>query len=169
MKPSQDPSSRSPNPHGPSSSHEAVQPSTAPDASGPGNSPQPTQAADTSSQRAPSGANETADETEDIAQSLTALEKRVAAVRQRHSDVIQAQAEKQELRVRLNRAQRELQQHRTQQIQAEVKALQARLEEVELILESQLFSWSGLKEPFWQAIRFGGIGVVIGWVLKTLS
>jgi DNA repair exonuclease SbcCD ATPase subunit len=32
---------------------------------------------------------------------------------------------------------------------------------------SQLFSWVSLKRPFWQAIRFGGLGVIIGWLLKS--
>ena len=104
----------------------------------------------------------------DLVQALTELEKNVAALRDRYTAVEQAQSEKQELRVRINRAQSELRQHRTKQVQEELKALQNRMEEVELTLESQLFSWSSLKEPFWQAIRFGGIGVVLGWVLKSV-
>jgi hypothetical protein len=35
-------------------------------------------------------------------------------------------------------------------------------------LESQLFSWNGIKEVFWQAIRFGGLGMVAGWVLRSM-
>jgi len=30
-----------------------------------------------------------------------------------------------------------------------------------------LFSWDTLKRPFWQAIRFGSVGVIIGWLLKS--
>lgn len=105
---------------------------------------------------------------DELAQALTELEKNVAALRDRYTAVEQAQAEKQALRVRINRAQSELRQHRTKQVQEELKALQNRMEEVELTLESQLFSWSSLKEPFWQAVRFGGMGVVIGWVLKSI-
>jgi len=38
---------------------------------------------------------------------------------------------------------------------------------LETNLESQLFSWTSLKRPFWQIIRFGGLGVVIGWLLRS--
>ncbi|MEM9217396.1 MAG: DUF2203 domain-containing protein [Cyanobacteria bacterium P01_F01_bin.150] len=105
----------------------------------------------------------------DLAQSLEELEHDVAALRQRYSAIGAAQTEKKELRVRINRAQNELRRHRTKQVQDELKALQERMEELELILESQLFSWSSLKEPFWQVIRFGGIGILLGWILKTLA
>lgn len=108
-------------------------------------------------------------ETEDLGNALSELEQNVAALRQRYSQVEQAQAEKQELRVRINRAQNELRQHRTKQVQDELNALQTRLDEVELTLESQLFSWSSLKEPFWMAVRFGGIGFVLGWVLHIVA
>ena len=116
----------------------------------------------------PSEKDSTESTTEDLAQAIDELEQNVAALRDRYTKVEQAQAEKQELRVRINRAQSELRQHRTQQLKDELKELQTRMEEVELTLESQLFSWSSLKEPFWQAIRFGGIGVVLGWILHTL-
>lgn len=108
-------------------------------------------------------------ETENLGKALDELEQNVEALRERYSQVEQAQAEKQELRVRINRAQNELRQHRTKQVQEELTALQTRLEEVELTLESQLFSWSSLKEPFWMAVRFGGLGFVLGWALHILA
>ena len=106
---------------------------------------------------------------EDLAPAIAELEQNVAALRQRYTDVEKAQAEKQELRVRINRAQNELRQHRTKQVKEELKALQTRMDELELTLESHLFSWSAFKEPFWQAIRFGGIGVVLGWILHKMA
>jgi hypothetical protein len=45
--------------------------------------------------------------------------------------------------------------------------IQKELAEIELRLESELFKWSDLSEPFWQAVRFMGIGIVIGWILKS--
>jgi hypothetical protein len=55
------------------------------------------------------------------------------------------------------------------ELRAELKNVQQQLEELEIALESQLFSWGGLKDVFWQAVRFGGVGIVIGWILKTLA
>ena len=51
----------------------------------------------------------------------------------------------------------------------EISSLQHRLETLELQLESQLFDWQALQEPFWQAVRFGGIGIVLGWILKAIA
>ncbi|MBD2260379.1 hypothetical protein [Pseudanabaena sp. FACHB-2040] len=48
----------------------------------------------------------------------------------------------------------------------EIKALQQQAEDLEMALTSQVFSWQQLKEPFWQAIRFGGLGLVVGWLLR---
>ncbi|MEB3231419.1 MAG: hypothetical protein VKJ64_10445 [Leptolyngbyaceae bacterium] len=116
----------------------------------------------------PSGQTPSDQTVANLGQALNALEDGVAVLRQRYDSVIQAQSEKQEVRVRINRAQSELRQHRTKQVEEELNSLQNKLEEIELTLESQLFSWSSLKEPFWQIVRFGGVGIVIGWVLRSL-
>ncbi|GAC1482640.1 MAG: hypothetical protein NVS2B14_21410 [Chamaesiphon sp.] len=50
-----------------------------------------------------------------------------------------------------------------------MKQIQDQIETLEVNLESQLFSWGSLKEPFWQAVRFGGLGVVVGWILKSCA
>jgi hypothetical protein len=56
-----------------------------------------------------------------------------------------------------------------QNLKAELKQIQEQLETIELNLESRLFSWGSLKEPFWQAVRFGGLGIIIGWILKSYA
>ena len=33
---------------------------------------------------------------------------------------------------------------------------------------SVIFTKSGLKDLFWQVVRFGGLGVIIGWLLKSV-
>ena len=55
----------------------------------------------------------------------------------------------------------------TPEIKAELTRIQKQLETLEINLESRLFSWNTLKRPFWQAIRFGGLGVIIGWLLRS--
>lgn len=54
-------------------------------------------------------------------------------------------------------------------LKQELRRVQHQLDEVELALESRLFTWSSFKEPFWLAVRFGGLGVVLGWILRSLS
>lgn len=51
----------------------------------------------------------------------------------------------------------------------ELQHLQIELDSFERELAAQLFSWEQIKEPFWQAVRFGGAGVLLGWVLARLA
>ena len=53
-----------------------------------------------------------------------------------------------------------------QQLTQDLKRLQEKVAELDLSLESRLFAESGLNEVFWQAVRFGGLGVAIGWLLE---
>jgi DnaJ-domain-containing protein 1 len=43
------------------------------------------------------------------------------------------------------------------------------LEQIEANLESHLLSWSSFREPFWQIVRFVGIGIIIGVVLRSCA
>ncbi len=43
------------------------------------------------------------------------------------------------------------------------------LEQIEADLESRLLSWSSFREPFWQIVRFGGIGIIIGVILRSCA
>ena len=55
------------------------------------------------------------------------------------------------------------------ELQRQLQEISDRLEQLEADLESRLLSWSSLREPFWQIVRFGGIGVVIGVILKSCA
>jgi hypothetical protein len=52
--------------------------------------------------------------------------------------------------------------------EAELSALQQAVDDFELSLASRRLSWQQLGEPFWQAVRYGGLGLVGGWVLHWL-
>ncbi|MBE9159070.1 DUF2203 domain-containing protein [Nodosilinea sp. LEGE 06152] len=53
----------------------------------------------------------------------------------------------------------------TQQSVQEIARLQETADNFELELASRIVSWQHLQEPFWQAVRFGGLGLLVGWVL----
>ena len=95
---------------------------------------------------------------EEVEQALVALKERYA----------QVQGDRQ-LQAELQQSLKEVKQewHRTHlpSLQAELQRIKEQLETIELNLESRLFSWGSLKEPFWQAVRFAGLGVVVGWIL----
>jgi hypothetical protein len=44
--------------------------------------------------------------------------------------------------------------------------MQDRIEALKVTLESQLLTWREVQEPFWQVVRFSGLGLVIGWFLR---
>lgn len=101
-----------------------------------------------------------------IEQTLQDVERSLQAFKIRHAQVKADQQRQQDLQQQLTQAQlTQAQQEPHPQIQAEIQQIQQQLEALEVALESQLFSWSGVKEGFWQAVRFGGVGVAIGWLL----
>ncbi|NJL46973.1 MAG: hypothetical protein HC929_05045 [Leptolyngbyaceae cyanobacterium SM2_5_2] len=52
--------------------------------------------------------------------------------------------------------------------QAELARLEKDVECFELDLANRFFTWQHLREPFWQAVRYGGLGLVVGWLLHWL-
>ncbi len=46
--------------------------------------------------------------------------------------------------------------------------MQDRIEALKVTLESHLLSWREIQEPFWQIVRFGGLGFAVGWGLHWL-
>ena len=61
-----------------------------------------------------------------------------------------------------------------EQIKAELEALENNLglfsrSYLALFGGIVICSKSGLKDAFWEVIRFGGLGVIIGWLLKSFA
>ena len=90
---------------------------------------------------------------------LKQLEGAIEALRQRFDTVRALQLQQRQLQQQLGE---------TGLSADELKRLKRQLDELEVQLESTLFDWRSLLEPFWQALRFGGVGIIIGWILKGL-
>jgi ABC-type phosphate transport system auxiliary subunit len=103
----------------------------------------------------------------EIEQALQDVERSLQDLKERYSQVQQDQQRQSEIKQRINQVQHDLRQTQLRSLKVELRQLQKQLETIEINLESRLFSWRSLKEPFWQAVRFGGLGVVIGWILKS--
>ncbi len=96
---------------------------------------------------------------------LLFLERSLVDLKERYTQVQRdriSKAEYEKHRQELNKNK-----HYTPEMKAELKHIKQQLEVLEVSLESQLFSWKSVKKPFWQIIRFGGLGVIIGWILKS--
>lgn len=112
------------------------------------------------------------DSEQQFEQKLLEVEQSLLQLKARYAQVQLDQQRQQELQHRREDVYDRLKKTRSQSIRqdlkAELKQINEQLEALELALESQLFSWSGVKEVFWQALRFGGLGVVLGWILRSL-
>ncbi len=105
----------------------------------------------------------------DFDRSLMEIEQALLMLKARYAQVQLDQRQQQDLQLRLSEAEQQRRFDRSRALSAEIKHIKNQLDELELALESRLFSWNGLREPFWQAVRFGGIGIVIGWLLKSYA
>jgi chromosome segregation ATPase len=98
--------------------------------------------------------------------SLTHLKERIAQVQRDRQRQRELQNRRDDIRREVRQAQT-INPSPIPELKQELKQIQATLEAIELNLESELFSFSALREPFWQALRFGGIGIIIGWLLRA--
>ena len=100
---------------------------------------------------------------------LADVERSLVALKQRYTQVQQDLKRQAELQQRLKQVKPELRRNHVSELKSELQQIKEQLETIEINLESQMFSWGSLREPFWQAIRFGGLGVVVGWILKSYA
>ncbi|MCU0551701.1 MAG: hypothetical protein MUC48_20355 [Leptolyngbya sp. Prado105] len=92
-------------------------------------------------------------------QSLEKLERSLFSLKDRYAQVQRDQQRKAALETQKESA----------KLKTELREIEQQLEELEINLESRLFSWSGLREIFWLAVRFGGLGIAIGWSLALVT
>ncbi|MCY7274731.1 MAG: hypothetical protein LH702_13610 [Phormidesmis sp. CAN_BIN44] len=98
-------------------------------------------------------------------QILETVERSLQELKDRHAQTEQDQPLQKELEARSQTIRSQLRQRKSSSLKLELRKVEKQLEELEFSLESRLFSWAGFKEVFWQAIRFGGLGIVVGWSL----
>src|SRR3712207_4563723 len=91
-------------------------------------------------------------------QSLETVERALAELKERYAQVQADQARQADLQQQHAAIAAQQRHGKSSKLQLELQAIEQQLEELEVSLESRLFSWSGLKEVFWQAVRFGGLG-----------
>ncbi|MBD2387367.1 hypothetical protein [Cylindrospermum sp. FACHB-282] len=103
----------------------------------------------------------------DLGQELELVERSLVALKERYAQVQRDRQQKAEWQQHSHQLQQH--QYQTPEIKAELRHIQQQLQVLEINLESQLFSWGSFKRPFWQVVRFGGLGVIIGWILKSCT
>jgi len=101
----------------------------------------------------------------DFDQELANVERSLQELKQRYAQVEQDQATQAQLQKQQASLKQQLKHRPSAEMKAQLKQIETQLEELEVNLESRLFTWGSLKESFWQIVRFGGLGIVLGWFL----
>lgn len=102
-------------------------------------------------------------------QELADVERSLHELKERYRQVQQDEQKQATLVERQAEVKRQLQRSPSPELKAELTGLQAQLDALAVNLESRLFTWGSLREPFWQIVRFGGLGVVIGWSIALAT
>lgn len=110
---------------------------------------------------------------------LQTLETRLAQFKIRAAEVRTAQQKQSQLQRHRQELEAQWQAAQSPALGAELQRLEEELSEIQLSLESELLGeerlqellWQGLRrgivgEAFWQATRFGGLGLLLGWILR---
>lgn len=105
-----------------------------------------------------------------LEQAFQEFKQRLEQVRSLQSDRTQLESQQQEVRDRLKSLSSPSRDLAVQQeLKQRLTDLGSQLELLEVELESRLISWSSFREPFWQIVRFGGLGILIGFAIKSCT
>ena len=102
---------------------------------------------------------------EEFQQGLYDVEQALVALKERYEQIENDSNLLQELKNRRS----SLLQSKLPEMKAELKHIEQQLEVLSINLESRLLNWRSFKDPFWQIVRFSGMGVIIGWLLKSFA
>ncbi|BFM39958.1 hypothetical protein [Synechocystis sp. LKSZ1] len=113
-------------------------------------------------------------------QSLHFLEQSLLTLKARYSKVKAHQQRRLDLEQHRHDLEAQWQLEQLPDLEKDLQALQEQQQALELELESELLTntqlqtlfWQGLRQgilgdAFWQILRFGGLGLVLGWLLKA--
>lgn len=117
---------------------------------------------------------------QELQQEILSVEQSLDGLKQRYAQMLADKQRQIELVRRFDEIKHEMKKTTSPSLKAELKQIKEQLESLDnalgLFSESYLvlfggsviFTKSGLKDLFWQVVRFGGLGVIIGWLLKSV-
>ncbi len=104
-----------------------------------------------------------------IEEQITEIEASLDKIKQRYQQIEIDNLRKTELIEQKSAIKEKLPKNKQDSLKSELQYIEDELNEIEVRLESELFKWSNFIEPFWQIVRFVGIGIVIGWFLNVYN
>ena len=113
-------------------------------------------------------------------QTLSTIERSLLALKERYGAVQTAEIDQENLTKHRQEIEAQWQENQLPELEQELQHIDEQLQELSVTLESHLLSepalqdlfWKGLRqgilgEAFWQIVRFGGAGLLLGWLLKS--
>jgi methylase of polypeptide subunit release factors len=102
-------------------------------------------------------------EIQELTEALAAINQKFKEAKVMDSDRTDLQAQKQELQKQLKTQLKLIQR---QELKTELQTVQTKLEDIDAAIAAQLITWSSFKEPFWQIVRYTGLGFLLGVLVK---
>lgn len=110
------------------------------------------------------------DQWQEIESQIEETETLLAEVKQKFEAAKITDNDRQNLQIRKQELERKLQTRlnlqQRQELKAQLQTIQTQLEDIDTAIAAQLITWSSFKEPFWQIVRFGGLGFLLGILVK---
>lgn len=126
------------------------------------------------------------DDDTNFVQELAQVEQALANLQYRYRDLQNAIEQRSQLEARRQEIEKDKENGIKMELEQELTQIDRKIQELNLELESRLLTdadsqkilrelyWQGWKEGafrewFWQIVRFGGLGVILGWILKSCA
>lgn len=122
------------------------------------------------------------DESAEFTQAIEAVETAIASLKYRYRQINEAEQQKKDLEAQFSQIEPQWRENPLPELEKELEQIREQIQELEVILESNLLKegelkrlfWEGIRrgllgEVFWQIVRFGGIGVLLGWILRSCT
>jgi hypothetical protein len=110
------------------------------------------------------------DQWQEIESQIQETEALLAEVKQKFEAAKTTDSDRQNLQIRQQELERKLQTklnlQQRQELKAQLQIIQSQLEDIDTGISAQLITWSSFKEPFWQIVRFSGLGFLLGILVK---
>jgi phage-related minor tail protein len=122
------------------------------------------------------------DESAEFTQAIEEVETAIASLRGRYRQINEAEQQKKDLEAQFSQIEPQWRENPLPELEKELEQIREQIQELEVILESNLLKegelkrlfWEGIRrgllgEVFWQIVRFGGIGILLGWILRSCT
>ncbi|TRV44760.1 MAG: DUF2203 domain-containing protein [Microcystis panniformis Mp_MB_F_20080800_S26D] len=113
------------------------------------------------------------DESAEFTEAIEEVEAAIASLKDRYRQINEAEQQKKDLEAQFSQIEPQWRENPLPELEKELVQIREQIQELEVMELKRLF-WEGIRrgllgEVFWQIVRFGGIGVLLGWILRSCT